>query len=594
MAISMQTLGRQPQPQMGGAQPQTAAMGGKKTMLGGMHQVQPQQQSVMGGTNTPQMLGGQTMMTQQQGFGGAAPQQNNGAGTNQTRATPDFGGLRGVGQGKTPDSYVFNIPGFEPWGYVDTQKNLQQMQGYQQGLLEYLQSFTDRGNDSSLLNSMIGQGFIDQSTFDQIFGRNLGAGQGLVDAAQKIEPMLTDGLFSEPERQLIMDTFASAKNPMEQLANSGLFTPDQLAKLTGAANKQGAGADALASGGLFNQGEEARFNDIFNQIFGKASGAGETGGVRSDQEADFTSRLDQAGNSASNIAQTGGMDSDALSQLRSLFGEQTDRVTQTAGRGGLTDAEYQQQISAAKQNVLDQGKANAANTFNASNFTDNPFAAMALKQNANVEAGKAMGQATANANQYQADSRMKAEDQLRSIFDSGAGLESDVASGRRQGASLEGDLASKAGDFYLGQGGQRIQGIGQQGDLAGRLQDFLKDDAQGRVTGLDQQNAYTDQLRKIFGDNQQGIQQGIDAILKGGGALQDLFKTDNQGRLDAYSGLLDGSKLMNDLNFDANKYQSQVMPNFLQGLFNQSVNNMGGGNQQDTNTIMQILKLLQG
>lgn len=575
---------------------------------GSMQTTQAQPQMMMQSTQM-----GQPQMSQALGFrdtGSFGDQQQEvsrmgttsapGGGMSTTRDLSKSG-LQGVGWGLKPNAYSHDF-GYGPIFMWDTQGPLQQMQGYQQGLLSYLESVLDTGADSSILGSIIGQGHIDQNQFNNIFSILQGSGQGLVDAAGQINPMLQEGLLSDSLTQglfsAVLGNQATGQNGIidraQSMVDNGLFSPSQLSQLLGASGRAGQGADALASGGLFNSGEESRFNDIFNQVFGNASGASESGGVTATQESDFLNRLNQAGDAASGVSQTGGMDSGALDQLRSMFGGQSGRLSETASRGGLTEEEYNQNIASARQNVMDMGRASAANTFNASNFTGNPFAAMALNHDTNIQAGKAAGQARADANRYQADSRMNAERQLTDLFGAGAGLESDVAGGRRQGAGMLGNLASQAGDFYLGQGGQRLEGIGQQGNLASQLQDFLRTDAQGRVTGLEQQGNYADQLRNIFGDNASGYQQGIESILQSGDFLKGLEETDNRGRLDAFESLMQGSGLMNELAKEAARYQSQTMPSFLSELFQQSSQGLSGGGEQNTNLITQILKLLQG
>lgn len=498
--------------------------------------------------------------------------------------------LLGNGKYSGPGFYTNNLPGIGPVYTYDAQGPLQQLQGYQQGVLQMMQGLLDKdknsgdfysqivngqlGGDMDILSQIIGNGYIDSNTRDSIMGRLNNYSSGYSNTINQLQNLANQGQYTDAEQTYLNDLGKPAYNAANSMLG-GLFSGNQMRDLEDWMTPLRTVGVSQALDGLFGSSDTNEFMSRFNQVFGGATGASQSGGVTADQESDFKNRLDKAGQSADWLADTGGMDSGALSQLRGLFDSQGGRLAGTAQRGGLTNDEFNQTIASTKQDIMDKGKQAAANTYNGTNFTGSPFAAGALANQMNVEAGKAAGQARADLNKYQADSRMKAEDQFTNMLTSRAGMEGDVAGRRAQGSSMLGDLADKAGNFYLGQGDQRLKGIGQAGDMTSQLKDFLQTDAEGKMAGLDKVGQFSDFMKDMYGENSKGKFDAIDSLLKSSDYTKDILQTDSAGRMSGLEQLLSGMKGWGDIFGSMNEYDAKGMPSFLSSIFNTAGSRVG-------------------
>lgn len=253
--------------------------------------------------------------------------------------------------------------------------------------------------------------------------------------------------------------FESTKNnnsgQVRDVAGKGYLDPSQIAAGKGDYTQtladlagQRPGLQNIADNGLFSAAD----NQQFNQDYGQAHG------------------------SASNLAATGGVDPGEWAALMGQFGANEGRLGATADRGALTGDEYNNDLASAQQDVEDKYRGAAESTYNSGNIGGSPFAGAALLSKGATEGGKARASAKTGLDQFQANTRLQAANDLSGLI--GTHSEADLGLGRNKIAGqgtlneLINTLSSRQNQSGQGKlDANRIlaQLTGQEGDIASKL-----------------------------------------------------------------------------------------------------------------------------
>lgn len=132
------------------------------------------------------------------------------------------------------------------------------------------------------------------------------------------------------------------------------------------------------------------------------------------------------------FSETGGYGEEEYGALMGGYNDAYGKLADVAGRGAMTDAEYNNNLTSARQDVLDRFKSAASSGFNAlQNKGAATFAGMSVMAQGAREAGANQASARAALDQYQADTRMKGMEGMRNTVDSASSL-----AGNRAGNKL--------------------------------------------------------------------------------------------------------------------------------------------------------------
>lgn len=274
------------------------------------------------------------------------------------------------------------------------------------------------------------------------------------EKAQQTQDFSLERAFYDYQQELIKGNQSGAFQILNTLIQQGKLSPEQ-AELA-----QSRYGDAMAT---------------LNQAIGGAGRMANEGLYTDRERGEFLSRMNPAYEQARELGKTGGVSDADWGNLMSGYDENRGRIGAVADRGALTEGEYEQNLAASQQGVMDQYRNAAASTYNAANLGGSPLAASAIMAKGARDAGANRASVKADLDRYQADTRMKGMDALTQLLNS-------------------------QGSQQLGRGQNMISGTGQQASIAGQFADFLNQDAQGRATGINALGGLANQQSGIAKD----------------------------------------------------------------------------------------------
>lgn len=247
-----------------------------------------------------------------------------------------------------------------------------------------------------------------------------------------------------------------------------------------------------------------RYGDVqgkMNGLWGVLQNAANNGlSGNGDFNAAMSGLRDAAGN-ASELARTGGVGSD-FGQMMSNARANYARLAEIANRGGLTAAEYDQNINAVGQEVQDQGNAAAAAAINNQLGAGSPLAAAAILSSNAKDRGKAQAGVRADLDRYQSDTRMQAHNAITNLVGMVANAQNQLGQNKVSGNNAWTNALQSMFTGINADQGMRMNALGQMAGLVGQGRGIASD-----LANIDMR-LMPDFMKAALGDATRMIGQG--------------------------------------------------------------------------------------